>query len=197
MQPKPALFVDRDGVLIEELNYLSRPSQVRLLDGAAEAIARLNRLAVPVVVVTNQGGVAHGYFPETRIAEVHARLDVLLAGHGARVDGYEYCPHHPDAAIAEYRKLCDCRKPAPGMLLRAARNGGLDLGRSWLVGDKLSDLEAGLQAGCREVLVRTGYGRQTERSLDRLAPARVALAADLAEAVEKHLDFGLSTSRAA
>jgi len=185
MQTRAAVFLDRDGVVIEEVNYLSSPSQVRLLDGAAEAIARLNRLAIPVVVVTNQAGVAHGHFPQSRIDEVHRHLDALLAEHGARVDCYEYCPHHPAAAMADYRVACECRKPAPGMLLRAAAACGLDLGRSWLVGDKLSDLEAGLRAGCRVVLVRTGYGRQTEASLDRLAPARVEVAADLAEAVEK------------
>ena len=197
METRPAVFLDRDGVVIEEVNYLSSPSQVRLLDGAAEAIARLNRLAIPVVVVTNQAGVAHGYFPESQIAQVHRHLDVLLAAQNARVDRYEYCPHHPAATIADYRVACECRKPAPGMLLRAAVACGLDLGRSWLVGDKLSDLEAGLRAGCRVVLVRTGYGRQTETSLDRLAPARVAVAADLAEAVAKHLDFAIPMIRAA
>jgi D-glycero-D-manno-heptose 1,7-bisphosphate phosphatase len=197
METRAAVFLDRDGVVIEEVNYLSSPSQVRLLPGAAEAIAALNRLGVPAIVVTNQAGVAHGYFPESLIADVHARLDELLARQGARVDRYEYCPHHPAGTIAEYRIQCACRKPAPGMLLRAAGEYGVDLGRSWLVGDKLSDLEAGLRAGCRVVLVRTGYGRQMERLLDRLAPAQVAVAADLAEAVEKHLDFGGSISRAA
>jgi len=197
MATRPAVFLDRDGVVIDEVDYLRCPSQVRLLAGAAEAIARLNRLAIPVVVVTNQAGVAHGYFPESRIAQVHRHLDALLAGHHARVDRYEYCPHHPAGVIAEYRAECECRKPAPGMLLRAAGECAIDLARSWLVGDKLSDLEAGLRAGCRVLLVRTGYGRQAETSLDRLAPARVAVAADLAEAVEKHLDFGSSASRAA
>jgi D-glycero-D-manno-heptose 1,7-bisphosphate phosphatase len=196
MQTRAAVFLDRDGVVIEEVHYLSSPSQVRLLGGAAKAIARLNRLAIPVVVVTNQAGVAHGYFPESRIDEVHARLNALLAEHGARVDCYEYCPHHPDAAMAEYRVVCECRKPAPGMLLRAAAACGLDLPRSWLVGDKLSDLEAGLRAGCRVVLVRTGYGRQTEASLDQLAPARVPVAADLAEAVDKCLDLKTSMGKA-
>src|SRR6266851_9710002 len=120
MEKKPAVFLDRDGVLIEEVNYLTEVGQVRLIPGAAEAVAELNRAGVPVVVVTNQAGVARGYFPEERVAEVHVYLDELLAERGARVDRYYYCPHHPDAAVERYRVECECRKPKPGMLRRAA-----------------------------------------------------------------------------
>jgi D-glycero-D-manno-heptose 1,7-bisphosphate phosphatase len=189
---------------------------VRLVPGAAEAIARLNRRGVPVVVVTNQAGVAHGFFPETRIADVHRRLDELLARSGAHIDRYYYCPHHPEAEIAEYRAACRCRKPAPGMLWQAANDLGLDLAKSCLVGDKRSDIEAGVQAGCRVFLVRTGYGDGVARELAPAAeldtqglppsagatigkaPAPLAIVADLAEAVDacilvlSHFDSGES-----
>jgi D-glycero-D-manno-heptose 1,7-bisphosphate phosphatase len=158
--PVPAVFLDRDGTIIREEHYLSRPAQVALLPGAGAAIGRLNAAGVPVVVVTNQAGVARGYFPECRVAEVHARLSELLAADGAAVAGYYHCPHHPAAVIDEYRIDCECRKPRPGLLLTAARELGLDPARSWMVGDKRSDLEAGAAAGCRTVLVRTGYGAE-------------------------------------
>ena len=181
--PKPALFLDRDGVIIEEVRYLSDPAQVRLLPGAAEAIARLNALGIPVVVATNQAGVAHGCFPEARVAEVHQRLDELLAARGALVNRYYYCPHHPAADIAKYRAECACRKPAAGMLLRAAAELDLDLPQSYLVGDRLRDIEAGIRAGCQVVLVLTGYGATEAQSLGRPDLASVRVAADLAEAV--------------
>jgi len=184
---RPAVFLDRDGVVIEEVHYLADPSQVRLLPGAAQAIARLNRLGIPVIVATNQAGVAHGLFPESRVAAVHRRLDELLAERHAHVDRYDYCPHHSAAKVPEYRVACACRKPLPGMLLRAAEECGLDLRRSYLVGDKLSDLEAGRRAGCRVLLVRTGYGAETEGQLDQLGLHGVPVAADLAQAISDHV----------
>jgi D-glycero-D-manno-heptose 1,7-bisphosphate phosphatase len=159
---RPAVFLDRDGTLIEEVNYLAKPEQVRLLPGAGEAVCRLNRLGIPVVVVTNQAGVARGYFPESRIAEVHARLDELLGAASAVIDAYYVCPHHPDAVIANYRVSCACRKPNPGLMERAALDLRLDLPGSCMIGDKLSDLEAGIRAGCPSVLVRTGYGAKLD-----------------------------------
>ncbi len=180
----PAVFLDRDGVLIEEVNYLARPEQVRLIPGAAEAVARLNRQRIPVVVVTNQAGVARGLFPEERVHEVHQYLDLLLHRQHARVDRYEYCPHHPDGEVSAYRVECDCRKPRPGMLHRAAAEMGLDLARSVLIGDKVSDLEAGANAGCSTILVRTGHGRAVDvQRLDFRGLRLLDLAADLAEAV--------------
>src|SRR5947209_5902158 len=141
MPRSPALFLDRDGVIIEEVHYLAEVGQVRLLAGAAEAIARVNRAGVPVVVVTNQAGVARGLFPEERVHEVHEHLLSLLSRWGARVDRFYHCPHHPTAGQGSYRSECACRKPRPGLLLRAAADLDLDLGRSVLVGDKVSDLE--------------------------------------------------------
>ncbi len=185
MRATPALFLDRDGVIIEEVNYLGDVEQVRLIPRAADAIARVNRLKLPVVVVTNQAGVARGLFPEERVAEVHARLDLLLRPAGAWIDRYYHCPHHPTVGAPPYRAVCECRKPRPGLLLRAAADLGLELGRSLLVGDKVSDLEAGARAGTRTILVRTGHGRVAR--VDELARDRLNLlgvAADLAEALD-------------
>ena len=180
----PAVFLDRDGVLIEEVNYLAHPHQVRLIPGVAPAIARLNQRNIPVVVVTNQAGVAHGMFPEERVDEVHRYLDLLLHREGARVDHYEYCPHHPAGEVGVYRVECDCRKPRPGMLRASAAQLELDLARSVLVGDKVSDLEAGASAGCATVLVRTGHGRAVDvQRLDVRGLRLLGIVADLAEAV--------------
>ena len=163
---RPAVFLDRDGTVIEEKHFLSRPEDVVLLPSAGETIARLNALGIVVSVVTNQAGIARGYFPESRIAEVHARLDELLAGFGAKVDRYEYCPHHPTEGLGEYRIDCDCRKPKPGMLTRSAAMLNVDLSQSLMVGDRLGDLEAGANAGCQSALVRTGYGQSVKMDFD-------------------------------
>lgn len=169
--PREAVFLDRDGTLIEEVHYLAHPEQVRLIPGAAEAVRRLNSLGVLVVVVTNQGGVARGYFPESRVTEVHEHLAALLAQQGARVDAFYYCPHHPTEGLDPYRVACDCRKPRPGMLLAAARDLGIDLARSWMIGDKPCDAGAGHAAGCRSLLVRTGHGKHLPDAVPDLAAA--------------------------
>ena len=158
-ESRPALFLDRDGVLIEEVEYLARPEQVRLIPGAAAAIRKVNDAGWRVVVVSNQSGVARGLFPESLLPEIHRVIaDRLLAEAGARVDRFYYCPHHPTEGQGGYRIDCDCRKPKPGMLLKAAAELGIDLARSWMVGDRATDLQAGAAAGCRTILVRTGYG---------------------------------------
>jgi D-glycero-D-manno-heptose 1,7-bisphosphate phosphatase len=185
--PAGAVFLDRDGTVIEEVDYLASPDEVRLIPGAADAIARLNALRVPVVIVTNQAGVARGYFPESRVAEVHARLDQLLAARSAHVDRYYVCPHHPREGTAPYLRECDCRKPRPGMLLRAAAELRLDLSSSCLIGDKLSDLEAGAGAGCHTILVRTGYGVRHEREAVARNPRLLAVVESLSGAVETWL----------
>jgi D-glycero-D-manno-heptose 1,7-bisphosphate phosphatase len=183
MGSRAAVFLDRDGVLVEEVGYLSEVGQVRLIAGAAEAVAALNRAGMPVVVVTNQAGVARGYFSEERVAEVHRFLDGLLAARGARVDRYYYCPHHPEAEVERYRLRCDCRKPRPGMLRRAAMELHLNLAQSHLVGDKASDLAAGGAAGCKSILVRTGYGTLVDLSAADPRWNLIHVAADLAEAL--------------
>ncbi len=169
--PREAVFLDRDGTLIEEVHYLSAPEQVRLIPGAAEAVRRLNAAGVLVVVVTNQAGVAREYFPESRVAEVHAHLSALLAERGAHIDAYYYCPHHPTEGIGAYRVACECRKPKPGLLLTAACELDIDLSRSWMIGDKPCDAEAGTAAGCRAVPVRTGYGQNLPGAVADLAAA--------------------------
>jgi D-glycero-D-manno-heptose 1,7-bisphosphate phosphatase len=160
MPGQRAVFLDRDGVIIDDVHYLARLDQVRLIPGAAMAIRRLNQAGIPVVVVTNQSGVARGLFPESIVPVVHAHLSKLLAEDGAHIDRFYFCPHHPDKGIEPYVAACHCRKPQPGMLLQAAREMGLDLVRSWMIGDKLSDLHAGAAAGCRTILVRTGHGKE-------------------------------------
>lgn len=180
---RPAVFLDRDGTVNVEVDYLADPAQLELIPGVAKAIARLNAAGLAVVLVTNQSGIARGMLSEERLAEIHERLAEMLAPEGARLDHIEYCPHHPTIGGERYGRECDCRKPAPGMLRSACEALELDLERSWVVGDSLRDLSAGETLGVRGILVRTGKG---QAQLDGLrAGARPPqVAADLAEAVE-------------
>lgn len=183
----PGIFLDRDGTVIEEKHYLSRPEDVVLLPTVAETIARLNLLGIPVAVVTNQAGIARGYFPEGRLVEIHARLDELLAREGATINRYDYCPHHPVEGLGQYRIECDCRKPKPGMLNRAALPLKIDLSKSLMVGDRLGDLQAGANAGCQSALVRTGYGASVALDFDPLELRFLGAFTSLGEAVETWL----------
>lgn len=183
----PGVFLDRDGTVIEEKHYLSRPEDVVLLPTVGETIARLNSLDIPVAVVTNQAGIARGYFPESRLVEIHARLDELLARDGAIVNRYDYCPHHPVEGLGQYRIDCDCRKPKPGMLSRAALPLKIDLSQSLMVGDRLGDLQAGANAGCHSALVRTGYGASMALDFDPLELRFLGAFVSLGEAVETWL----------
>lgn len=176
-----AILMDRDGTLIEEVNYLTRPEQVRLLPGAVQALRQAQDLGWRLAVVTNQSAVARGMLTEEGLAEVHRRLEDLLAEAGVNLDGIYYCPHLADAPVAAYRSDCDCRKPKPGLLLQAARELGLDLSRSVMVGDTGKDLAAGRAAGCLTVLVLTGYGRSELAQWEGPPPDHVA--PDLADAV--------------
>jgi D-glycero-D-manno-heptose 1,7-bisphosphate phosphatase len=154
-----AIFIDRDGTLSEEVGYINHLSRFRLFPFAVEAIRLVNRSPFLAVLVTNQAGVARGYFPESLIHEVHAVVARELDAGGARLDGIYYCPHHPTAGEPPYRQECDCRKPRPGLLHRAADQLGIDLARSYVIGDRLGDLELAWSVGATGVLVRTGYGR--------------------------------------
>lgn len=156
---KAAVFLDRDGTLNEEAGYINHIDRFSIFPWAAEAVRRLNQAGVPVVVVTNQSGVARGYFPETLVVEIHEKLKASLASQGAALDGIYYCPHLPDAKVASYRQACDCRKPAPGMLHRAAVDLGLDLDHSFVVSDRYQDLSMGYRVGAQGVLLLTGYGK--------------------------------------
>lgn len=155
---RPAVFLDRDGTINEQMGYINHISRFHLLPGVAEAIRRLNEAGVPVVVVTNQSGLARGYFPAELLTAVHKKMVTLLAEHGAHVDGIYICPHHPEAKREEYRVNCDCRKPKTGLLVQAANDLGVDLTRSFVVGDRWSDLKTAANCGATPVLVLTGYG---------------------------------------
>jgi D-glycero-D-manno-heptose 1,7-bisphosphate phosphatase len=148
---RPAVFLDRDGTIAEEVGYLDHISRFRMFPSAAQAIRRLNVAKLPVIVITNQSGVARGYFPESLITAVHELMTTQLAEEGAHVDALYYCPHKEDDA-------CGCRKPKPGMLERAAHEHSLDLRRSFVVGDRYGDIELAHGIGARAILVRTGYG---------------------------------------
>jgi D-glycero-D-manno-heptose 1,7-bisphosphate phosphatase len=172
---RPAVFLDRDGTLIEEAGYLDRLDRLVFFPYSVDAVRLLNQAGLAVVVITNQAGIARGIVKESFVAEAHRHISERLARGGARVDGYYYCPHHPEAVIEAYRQQCDCRKPRPGLLTRAAADLNLDLSRSFVVGDRWHDLEAGQGLGARGVLVRTGYGRSEEASpKTNVSPAAVA-----------------------
>lgn len=174
---KGAVFLDRDGTINEQMGYINHLSRFHLLPGVAMAIRKLNEQAVPVFVVTNQSGVARGYFPETLLEEVHAVMRQRLLDEGARLDGVYVCPHHPEAKEERYRQACQCRKPRPGLFLQAASEHDLDLTRSYVVGDRWSDLKAAAACGARGVLVLTGYGRGDYQFIgpkQRVQPSHVA-----------------------
>lgn len=185
MARRPAVFIDRDGTLTEEVGYVNHPSRLRLLARSAEAVRRLNQAGIAAVVATNQAGIARGYFSEDVLHAVHERLVEQLKEAGAHLDGLYVCPHHPTEGVAPFRAECECRKPKPGLLLRAARELDLDLSGSTMVGDKASDLLVARPVGARAVLVLTGYGRgewEYRRAQFPVAPDHVAT--DLLDAVE-------------
>ena len=170
---RPAAFVDRDGTLIVERNYLGDPAGVELIPGTAEALAALKAAGYAVVMLTNQSGVARGYFDMAAVERVHARLAELLAAGGAALDAVYTCPHGPNDA-------CSCRKPLPGLARQAAADLGLDLARSLVFGDKAADLGVARAVGARGILVRTGHGAKEEPTA---APLADLVADDLAAAV--------------
>jgi D-glycero-D-manno-heptose 1,7-bisphosphate phosphatase len=157
---RPAVFLDRDGTLIEERGYIDRLALLSVFPWSGDAIRLLNRAGIAAVVITNQSGIARGLLDEPLLFEVHAEIDRRLGP--ARIDGYFFCPHLTDAADARYRVACDCRKPKPGLIVRAARELDLDLSRSFMVGDRWLDVACGRAAGVRPLLVRTGHGAHEE-----------------------------------
>jgi D-glycero-D-manno-heptose 1,7-bisphosphate phosphatase len=170
---RPAVFLDRDGTLVEEVAYLHDPGRVVLLPGAGSALRRLAAAGYALVVVTNQAGVARGLYDEAAVEAVHRRLGELLAAAGVRLDAVLHCPHHPDGTVPGYARACRCRKPGPGMLEAAAERLGLDLDASWLIGNHPADVGAALAAGVRPLFVTTG------RAAGRPPPPGVAAVADL------------------
>ena len=178
---RPAIFLDRDGTLIEDVDYLQHADQMRVLPGVPEALRALQSAGYALVIITNQSGVARGLLTEETLAELHQELVYRLGEQGVTVDGIYYCPHHPEHGSAEYRVDCECRKPGTALLEQAGQDIGLDLGASWAVGDKLSDLAGAVRLGCRAVLVRTGYGADHEGLLGS-TDFQALVADDLAEA---------------
>jgi D-glycero-D-manno-heptose 1,7-bisphosphate phosphatase len=158
----PTVFLDRDGTINRDVHHLSDPELLELLPGAAVGLRQLCEAGCPLVVVSNQSPIGRGWFDETRLLEIHSRLAEMLDAEGVTITGWLWCPHTPDAG-------CDCRKPAPGMFFRAREELGVILDGSWIVGDRLSDMQAGRQAGARSILVATGYGQAESELPGRLA----------------------------
>lgn len=153
-----AVFIDRDGTISHEVGYVNHPSRYKVFSYSAEAIRLLNENGWLAILVTNQAGVARGYFKEKMIHEVHYILESELAKGNAQLDAIYYCPHHPSTGDLPYRKDCDCRKPKPGLIIRAAKKFGIDLSQSWMVGDRYSDIELARNAGVNAAFVLSGYG---------------------------------------
>ena len=158
-----AVFLDRDDTLIEDPGYINEPAQVKLLDGVPEALIQLKALGYKLIVVTNQSGVAHGIVTEKALGEIHDRMKQLLINKNAYLDGIYYCPYHPEGVIPKYRKESDLRKPSPGMLLKAADEMHIDLNQSWCVGNSSRDIEAGVRAGCKTILIDLPPSHQKTR----------------------------------
>jgi D-glycero-D-manno-heptose 1,7-bisphosphate phosphatase len=188
---RPAVFLDKDGTVVENVPFNVDPARIRLAPGAADGLRRLHESGYALFVITNQGGVALGHFEEAALAGVQAQLESLVQAGGAELAGMYYCPHHPDGVVAGYTRLCVCRKPAPGLLQRAAQEHGIDLASSWMVGDILDDVEAGNRAGCRTVLIDNGnetvwlqgeHRHPLHRASDLSAAADLILGASAREA---------------
>ncbi len=180
---RPAVFVDRDGTLSVESEWVRRGVDLILVPGAVQGLIELARAGFFLVLATNQSAIARGIITPAELAAIHAHLADVLAAQGARFDAWYHCPHHPTEGLREWKRDCECRKPRPGMMLQAAREHGLDLGRSFTVGDAARDLEAGWHAGTRGVLVLTGKGehdlellRERGRRADHVAPDLLAAA---------------------
>lgn len=180
-----AVFLDRDGTVSEEVGYINHLSRYKLFPWTAEAIKRLNEAKLKAILITNQAGVARGYFTEDLIWKVHEKLTLELAESGARLDGIYYCPHHPSAGQAPYRVNCDCRKPKPGLIYKAAQEHEVDINLSFMVGDKYTDVELAQRIGMKGVMTMTGYGigeYEYQRQTWPKTPDKIAK--DLLEAVD-------------
>jgi len=179
-----AVFLDRDGTLNEEVDFLRTPDELKLIPGAAAAVRTLNTLGIITCVISNQSGVARGFLTEDDLVPIHARLEDELRAGGARVDRIYYCPHHPTEGNPPYRKTCDCRKPKSGMLHKGEQEWGLDLHRSFVIGDRIADVQAGKNVGATTVLVLTGYGKTSEEECRRENVLPDFIAPSIVEAVE-------------
>jgi D-glycero-D-manno-heptose 1,7-bisphosphate phosphatase len=188
---RPAVFIDRDGTISEEVGYVNHPSRFRVFSYSAEAIRILNDAGWLAIVITNQAGVARGYFSEDVIHKIHDRLTSDLQNGAAKLDAIYYCAHHPSVGDPPYRLDCDCRKPKPGLIHQAAKDFEIDLAASWMAGDRYSDVELARNAGLRSVFVLSGYGRgewEYQSSSWKHQPDLVC--ENLLEAVKSIVDHG-------
>ncbi|WP_315788825.1 HAD family hydrolase [Fischerella sp. JS2] len=176
-----AVFLDKDGTLIEDVPYNVKPDLIKLTQGAIAGLQLIQAHAYKLIVISNQSGVARGYFPELELLVVKEHLCKLLSQQDITLDDFYYCPHHPDGVVAEYAITCECRKPEPGLILRAAYEHNIDLQKSWFIGDILNDVEAGQRAGCKTILIDNGNETQWQ-----LSPMRIPhyVVSDLATAAQ-------------
>ena len=186
MKLRPTIFLDKDGTLVENVPYNVDPQLVQPARGAVAGLSLLTRAGYQLVVVSNQSGVARGYFEEAALAAVERRIREIVEAAGADLAGFYYCPHYPSGSVAQYAVDCDCRKPKPGLLLRAAKELDAAINRSWMIGDILDDVEAGHLAGCRAALIVNGG-----ETLWQLTPVRKpdVVASDLLEAARKIVSY--------
>ncbi len=175
-----AIFLDRDDTLIEDPGYINHPDQVKLIEGAAEALIKLKSMGYKLVVVSNQSGVARGIVTEDVLSDIHKRLEQLLAEKGASLDRIYYCPYHPEGVVAKYRRESDCRKPNPGMLIKAFKEMDINAAGSWMVGNSPRDIEAGVRAGCKTIMLE---GRSHEQKMATGAPVPDYRAVNMKEVV--------------
>jgi D-glycero-D-manno-heptose 1,7-bisphosphate phosphatase len=193
---KQAVFLDRDGTLIQDRGYICEFSEVGFFPFAAEAVRDLNRAGYLVIVASNQSAVARGICSQEQVVRLHRELQGYFKKRGAAIAAFYHCPFLEDAAVAAYRARSPLRKPAPGMLLQAALDFDLDLGRCFMVGDKADDVEAGKRAGCRTLLVRTGCGRESESRLETAGPRPDGVVDDLAAAARAIAAFAAPGTQA-
>jgi D,D-heptose 1,7-bisphosphate phosphatase len=160
-----AVFLDRDGTIVEDIGYMNSPEQIKFIPGAVEAIKMLNEAGYKVVVISNQAGVARGLITEDMLQTIDKTLHKWILNGGAHLDGMYYCPHHPEHGVYPYKQVCECRKPHPGLIKRAHRELDIDLSQSFMIGDKSSDIEAGKRAGTKTVFVLSGRGKEEQKKL--------------------------------
>ncbi|HVZ80355.1 MAG TPA: HAD family hydrolase [bacterium] len=188
---RPAVFLDRDGTLIRDAEYLSDPSQIRLFSKTAAALKLLKKAGFLLLVVSNQSGVARGYFPERMVGKVHRKLKAMLQAKGVRLDAFFYCPHHPKGTVKRYSRSCSCRKPGTGMVRQALRRYPIDLKRSFVVGDKMDDMLLGRNAKVAgSILVGTGHGKEHQKRLMMEPLGKTWVASDILTAAHSILAKG-------
>jgi D-glycero-D-manno-heptose 1,7-bisphosphate phosphatase len=183
-----AIFIDKDGTLIDDVPYNVDPALIRLQRGAIDGLKRLKADGYLLILISNQSGVAHGYFREADLEPVKYKLQEILLKGNVSLDGFYYCPHHPQGKIEQYAIPCECRKPKPGMILTAAKNFNVDLSQSWMIGDILHDVEAGNKAGCKTIFIDNGNETEWEENEYR-RPTRIAV--NIPEAASVILQYNL------